>query len=62
MSFTTAAPLDRSTLCRLPIAGADRLKVGAELAVKDIAALLSFLATPEDSLSLAAALKSPLFG
>ncbi|SCZ72464.1 DNA helicase/exodeoxyribonuclease V, subunit A [Epibacterium ulvae] len=46
----------------LPIAGADRLKVGAELAVKDIAALLSFLATPEDSLSLAAALKSPLFG
>ncbi|MBT8153617.1 double-strand break repair helicase AddA [Epibacterium ulvae] len=47
---------------RLPIAGADRLKVGAELAVKDIAALLSFLATPEDSLSLAAALKSPLFG
>ncbi|APG48768.1 double-strand break repair helicase AddA [Phaeobacter porticola] len=47
---------------RLPIAGADRLKVGAELAVKDLAALLSFLATPEDSLSLASALKSPLFG
>ncbi len=46
----------------LPIAGADRLKVGAELAVKDLAALLSFLATPEDSLSLAVALKSPLFG
>lgn len=46
----------------LPIAGADRLKVGAELAVKDLAALLSFLATPEDNLSLATALKSPLFG
>ena len=46
----------------LPIAGADRLKVGAELAVKDLAALLSFLATPEDSLSLAIVLKSPLFG
>ncbi|AVO38772.1 double-strand break repair helicase AddA [Pukyongiella litopenaei] len=46
----------------LPIAGADRLKVGAELAVKDLAALLRFLATPEDSLSLAEALKSPLFG
>lgn len=45
----------------LPIAGADRLKVGAELAVKDLAALLSFLATPDDSLSLATALKSPLF-
>lgn len=46
----------------LPIAGADRLKVGAELAVRDLGALLSFLATPDDSLSLAAALKSPLFG
>ncbi len=46
----------------LPIAGADRLKVMAELAVRDIAALLSFLDTPEDNLSLAVALKSPLFG
>lgn len=46
----------------LPIAGADRLKLGAELAVRDLAALLSFLATPEDDLSLAAALRSPLFG
>jgi ATP-dependent helicase/nuclease subunit A len=46
----------------LPIAGADRLKLGAELAVRDIAALLSFLATPEDDLSLAAALRSPLLG
>ena len=46
----------------LAVAGADRLKVGAELAVRDLAALLSFLATPEDSLSLAVALKSPLFG
>ncbi|WP_299372440.1 double-strand break repair helicase AddA [uncultured Tateyamaria sp.] len=46
----------------LPIAGADRLKVGAEIAVKDLGALLSFLATPDDSLSLATALRSPLFG
>jgi len=46
----------------LAVAGADRLKLGAELAVKDLAALLSFLATPEDDLSLAAALRSPLFG
>ena len=46
----------------LPIAGADRLKLGAELAVKDLAALLAFLATPEDDLSLAAVLRSPLFG
>jgi ATP-dependent helicase/nuclease subunit A len=46
----------------LEIAGADRLRIGAELAVKDLTALLSFLATPDDDLSLAAALKSPLFG
>ncbi|MFP7672336.1 double-strand break repair helicase AddA [Marivita sp. S0852] len=46
----------------LPIAGADKLKVMAELAVRDLRALLAFLATPEDSLSLAAALRSPLFG
>jgi ATP-dependent helicase/nuclease subunit A len=46
----------------LPVAGADRLKLGAELAVKDLVSLLSFLATPEDDLSLASALRSPLFG
>jgi len=46
----------------LPIAGADRLKLGAELAVRDLAALMSFLAVPEDCLSLAISLKSPLFG
>ncbi len=45
----------------LPMAGADRLRVGAELAVKDLMALMSFLALPEDSLSLAACLRSPLF-
>ena len=45
----------------LPIAGADRLKVVAELAVRDIQSLLSFLALPEDNLSLAEALRSPLF-
>jgi ATP-dependent helicase/nuclease subunit A len=46
----------------LPIAGADRLKLGSEMAVKDLAALLSFLATPEDDLSLAVILRSPLCG
>ncbi len=46
----------------LQVAGADRFRVGAVLAVKDIAALLNFLALPEDDLSLAAALRSPLFG
>jgi ATP-dependent helicase/nuclease subunit A len=46
----------------LPVAGADRLRIGAELAVKDLVALLKVLATPEDDLSLAATLRSPLFG
>jgi ATP-dependent helicase/nuclease subunit A len=46
----------------LPVAGADRLRVGAQLAVKDLAALLAFLATPEDDLSLASVLRSPLCG
>jgi ATP-dependent helicase/nuclease subunit A len=32
------------------------------MAVKDLLALMQFLATPEDDLSLAAALRSPLFG
>ncbi len=46
----------------LPIAGADRLKLGGELAVKDLTALLAYLDTPEDDLSLAAVLRSPLCG
>ncbi|MEO9823630.1 MAG: double-strand break repair helicase AddA [Paracoccaceae bacterium] len=46
----------------LPMAGADRLNLNGALAVKDLLALLSFLALPDDSLALAAALKSPLFG
>ena len=46
---------------RLPIAGADRLKLGAELAVRDLGSLLAFLVTPEDDLALAEALRSPLF-
>lgn len=46
----------------LPIAGADRLKLGGEMAVKDLSALLAFLDTPEDDLSLASVLRSPLCG
>ncbi len=46
----------------LPIAGADRLKVNAELAVRDLLALLSFLALQDDDLSLATTLRSPIFG
>ncbi len=46
----------------LPVAGADRLKLTEELAVNDLLALLSVLATPEDDLSLACVLRSPLCG
>ncbi|MEP3347126.1 MAG: double-strand break repair helicase AddA [Litoreibacter sp.] len=46
----------------LPMAGADRLRIGAEIGVKDLTALLRYLATPEDDLSLAAVLRSPLCG
>jgi len=46
----------------LPLAGADRMTITDEMAVKDVLSLLRFLATPEDSLALAEALKSPLFG
>ena len=46
----------------LPIAGADRLKLAAELAVRDLTALMAFLALPDDDLSLAEALRSPLLG
>ncbi len=46
----------------LPMAGTDRLRISAELAVRDILALLSFTALPDDDLSLATSLRSPLFG
>ena len=45
----------------LPVAGTDRLSLTEELAVRDLSALISFLANPEDNLSLAAILRSPLF-
>jgi len=44
----------------LDVAGADRLEVGKELAVKDILSLLRFAVTPEDDLSFAEAMRSPL--
>lgn len=44
------------------VAGVDRLRLGAPLAVKDLMAALRFAAQPADSLSLAALLVSPVFG
>ncbi|MCB1376008.1 MAG: UvrD-helicase domain-containing protein, partial [Rhodobacteraceae bacterium] len=44
------------------VAGADVLRMGGELAVKDLLAALRVAATPGDDLSLAALLRSPLGG
>jgi ATP-dependent helicase/nuclease subunit A len=47
---------------RVPVAGADLLRIGGELAVNDLMAALRVAATPGDDLSLAAFLRSPLGG
>ena len=47
---------------QVPVAGADRLRIKNELAVKDLLSLLRFLDNERDDLSLAEALRSPLFG
>ncbi|TIS89459.1 double-strand break repair helicase AddA [Mesorhizobium sp.] len=46
---------------QIPIAGADRLSLPGHIAVKDLIALGHFLIQPEDDLSLAAVLRSPIF-
>jgi len=46
----------------VPVAGVDRLRLGAPLAVKDVLAALRFAAQPLDDLSLANLLASPLVG
>ncbi|MFC5385889.1 double-strand break repair helicase AddA [Aquamicrobium segne] len=45
----------------VPVAGADRLSLPGHIAVKDLAALGRFLVQPQDDLSLAAVLRSPIF-
>ncbi len=46
----------------VPVAGVDRLRLGAPLVVKDLMAALRFAAQPLDDLSLANLLVSPLIG
>ncbi len=46
----------------VPVAGVDRLRLGAPLAVKDLVAALRFAVQPLDDLNLAALLVSPLVG
>ena len=46
----------------VPVAGVDRLRLGAPLAVKDLMAAIRFAAQPLDDLNLANLLASPLIG
>ena len=46
----------------IPVAGADRLILTEQIAVQDLMALGDVLVLPDDDLSLAAVLKSPLLG
>jgi len=46
---------------QIPMAGADRLSLPGHIAVKDLMALGRFLIQPQDDLSLAAVLRSPIF-
>ena len=46
----------------IPVAGSDRLRLTDHIAVMDLLALVRVVLRPQDDLSLAAVLKSPLFG
>ena len=46
----------------IPVAGGDRIFLKETLAVKDLSALLLFMVDPEDDLTLACLLKSPIGG
>jgi ATP-dependent helicase/nuclease subunit A len=50
------------TQMRVPVAGADRIRLKNEIAVMDLMALGHFALLPEDDLNLAALLRSPLVG
>ncbi len=46
----------------IPVSGADRMVLGEQLAVQDLLAMASFCLMPDDDLTLAEILKSPLLG
>ncbi|WP_438721635.1 double-strand break repair helicase AddA [Bartonella rochalimae] len=48
-------------LRHVPVAGADRLQLTTHISVRDLMALARFVLQPQDDLSLACVLKSPLF-
>lgn len=60
-SFVNALTRALKRRNNIPVAGADRLRLTSHIAVQDLLALGRFLLLPQDDLSLAAVLKSPLF-
>ncbi|MCF3639932.1 double-strand break repair helicase AddA, partial [Rhizobium sp. TRM95111] len=60
-AFVTALTRTLKQRHRIPVAGADRQVLTRHIAVQDLMALGRFALLPEDSLSLAALLKSPFF-
>jgi ATP-dependent helicase/nuclease subunit A len=58
-----AAPMVQALKARsIPVAGADRMRLGEQIGVQDLLSLGDFLTLPEDDLALAEVLKSPIFG
>jgi ATP-dependent helicase/nuclease subunit A len=47
---------------KVPVAGADRMRLEEQIEIQDLLALGDVITLPEDDLQLAALLKSPLFG
>ncbi len=60
-AFVNALTRALKTRRNIPVAGADRLVLTNHIAVQDLMALGRFVLLPQDDLSLAALLKSPLF-
>ncbi len=60
-AFVNALTRELKRRKNIPVAGADRLRLTDHIAVQDLLALGHFVVLPEDDLSLAALLKSPLF-
>ena len=58
----TAPMISALKRAKIPVAGADRMRLLDQLAVQDLIALADVLLLPEDDLALAVVLKSPLFG
>ena len=54
--------IDKLKSKNIPVAGADRMKIKDQLAVRDLISLLKFLDNELEDLSLAEALRSPIFG